>query len=256
MPFWQDLKRPFNLVSTVIAVVSLLLSIYFYFEAKQRREPYYVVHPTNQIYSKSNPSPKIRLLDDQGASIPEDVYLLEVSFWNNGRLAIEAADVRVPVLLEMRGATRILDATVARENVGAVSEFRIARINHTSNPKSIEIQWKHLDPGLGARIQIIYSGNAQPEIAFSGRILDASIENGAGPIGRFPKDSLQRRAFDIGFPLAFTLSIFSMVALLRRVPAFQTVWAWRVVSLLVVALIGIGLIFGKAYFIDPLSAPI
>ena len=51
MTLIEDLKKPFNLLSTFIAVVSLLLSLYFYFEAQQKREPVFIQHESSQIFN-------------------------------------------------------------------------------------------------------------------------------------------------------------------------------------------------------------
>lgn len=181
MTFFAELKKPFNLVSTVIAVFSILLSVYFYLESLQKREPYYLQHPSSQIYKKSVLSPKITVIDDVGKPVIGDIHVLELSFWNNGKTSIEPSDVRTPVFLEFPEGYRLLDRKIVKENKPAVTGFKISDIppSETAAPR-VRLEWAHLDPGLGARLQFIYVGEARPKLKFKGDILDAEILDGSG----------------------------------------------------------------------------
>ncbi len=185
MQLLDELKKPFNLLNVAIAVGSLLLSVYFYFESRQKREPVFIAHTTSQIFNKSNATPKLRLLDQAGKPIGGDVHVLEVSFWNHGRQPIEAVDIRTPVFIEFPSKTQILEYSVVRQNKPEITALRL--IDSTSQQidrPRVGIQWSHLDPGLGARLQFIYVGDKNPPISFGGDILDAEIENGASPLDR------------------------------------------------------------------------
>jgi hypothetical protein len=181
MTFLSELKKPFNLVSTVIAIFSILLSIYFYFESLQKREPYYLQHPSSQIYNKAVISPKITVIDNVGKPVIGDVHVVELSFWNNGKTAIEPSDVRTPIFLEFPDGYRLLDSKVVKENKPAVTAFKISDIppSETNAPR-VKLEWMHLDPGLGARLQFIYVGESKPKLKFRGDILDAEILDGSG----------------------------------------------------------------------------
>ena len=185
MTLLEDIKRPFNLLSTAIAIVSLALSIYFYFETLQRREPFYLQHETTQIFNRSSSSQNLRLTDATGKQIDADVHLLEISLWNHGRQPIEAADIRTPVYLELAGENRIIDFSVARDLKPQISKMKVTAVPSADGSlKRLQVSWDHLDPGLGARVQIIYTGSKAPEVKFGGDILDAEIKNGASPLSR------------------------------------------------------------------------
>lgn len=180
MTFLSELKKPFNLVSTVIAVFSILLSIYLYFESLQKREPYYLQHPSSQIYNKSVISPKITVIDNIGKPVVGDIHVVELSFWNNGKTPIEPSDVRTPIFLEFPDGYRLLDSKIVKENKPAVSGFKISDIpSNDSNAPRVKLEWSHLDPGLGARLQFIYVGEAKPKLKFKGDILDSEILDGS-----------------------------------------------------------------------------
>ena len=196
MTFFAELKKPFNLVSTVIAVFSILLSIYFYFESLQKREPYYLQHSSSQIYNKSVVSPKITVIDNVGKPVIGDIHVLELSFWNNGKTSIEPSDVRTPIFLEFPDGYRLLDSKIVKENKPAVTGFKISDIPHseTSAPR-VKLEWAHLDPGLGARLQFIYVGEAKPKLKFKGDILDAEILDGSSYIAKVQNEWMRGMTF-------------------------------------------------------------
>lgn len=185
MSFFDEIKKPLNILNVGIAVFSLLLSVYFYLESRQKREPVFLAHTSSQIYNKANATPKLRLIDQSGQPIDGNVHVLEVSFWNHGRQPIEAADVRTPVYIEFPSQPRVLEYSIVRQNKPAITDFKLADVSSQSPDRPrVGIQWAHLDPGLGARLQFIYIGDKDPSISFGGDILDAEISDGASIIGR------------------------------------------------------------------------
>lgn len=235
MPLVEEIKKPFNLLSTAIAVVSLVLSVYFYLEAKQKREPHYLSHPSSQIYNKANSSPKLHLIDKTGNQIDGDVHVLEFSFWNHGRQSIEASDARTPVFVQFPKGTTILDYSIVRENKPEISAFKLEQ---TTSPDQdaprLVMKWTHLDPGLGVRIQAIYIGEINPPLIFGGDVLDAEILNGAPVMNRL-----------VGEKVALSLAAFlgilaseSSKQVFRRIPKELPKWRGRLVRLLVLLLIG------------------
>lgn len=179
MTVLEELKKPFNLLSTVIAVLSILLSIYFYFESLQKREPYYLIYSSSQIYSKAISSSKINVIDSAGKPVDGEIHVVELSFWNNGKLSIEPTDVRTPVFIEFPAGLRLLESKVVRESKPAVSAFKLSELQPNGASSRVQLQWSHLDPSLGARLQFIYVGDANPKLAFKGDILDAEILDGS-----------------------------------------------------------------------------
>lgn len=186
MQLIEEIRKPYNLLNVGIAVVSILLSVYFYFESRQKREPVYLSRPTSQIYNQANATPKLRLIDQAGRPIDGNVHVLEVSFWNHGRQPIEAADARTPIYIEFPPQTRLLEYSIVRQNKPSITDFKLTELPpRTKDRPRIALQWVHLDPGLGARLQFIYVGDKNPPITFVGDILDAEITDGASAVDRF-----------------------------------------------------------------------
>jgi hypothetical protein len=223
MLIFDELKRPFNAFTTAMAAVGIALSIYFGLESRQKREPYFIAHETSQIYNKKNPSPKLNLIDQSGTKIDGDVHVIEVSFWNKGRQSIEPSDIRTPILMEFPAGTHILDFSVVRQNKPDITQFRLLDApTKEASQSQLSLQWLHLDPGLGAHLQVIYIGEKNPNLVFKGDILDAEIANGAALI--------EYHGFGRIVTIIFSFALASIASYLveaagKRVPASKSpVW--------------------------------
>jgi ABC-type dipeptide/oligopeptide/nickel transport system permease subunit len=234
MTLLDDIRRPFNLLSTVIAVVSLALSIYFYFEAQQKREPYYIVKETSQIFNTANATPNLRLIDKNGNRINGDVHLLEVSFWNGGRQTIESHDARTPIYLELPVDTRIIDFSISKENKPDISRFKLSpAVGDQAEPQKLFIEWQHLDPGLGAKIQVIYVGQRNPKLIFGGDILDSEIRDGSSLANRLLGSALSTLVAAVLGALVSQVVGYAV----KRVPASLPQWRRRLTKIIVAAIL-------------------
>ncbi|MFZ2854664.1 MAG: hypothetical protein WAZ34_11220 [Rhodocyclaceae bacterium] len=251
MSLVEEIRKPFNLLNTAIALVSLALSVYFYLEAKQKREPYYLAHQSSQIYSKANSSPKLHLIDKSGKQIDGDVHVLEFSFWNHGRLPIETSDARTPVFVQFPKSTTILDYSIVRENKPDISAFKLEQSVDQVAPR-LALKWTHLDPGLGARIQVIYIGEKNPPLLFGGDVLDTEIVDGAPMMERLVGGKVAPF-------LAALLGIFaseSSKQAFRRVPIEIPKWRRRLVKFLVLLLIACPAVLLFWAFFTAKTAPV
>lgn len=185
MSFLEELRKPFNLFSTAVALLSVLLSIYFYLESVQRREPVFLAYPTTTIVSKAVSSPNFTVVDAAGAKVEGDIQVLEISFWNDGRMPVEPHDIRTPVELQFPPGLRLLDSRVTRENKVGVTRFELRDVSAdpTDGPR-VALKWAHLDPGTGARLQFIYVGTPNASVQWQGDLLDAQISNAVGYLKR------------------------------------------------------------------------
>ena len=248
----EELKKPFNLLSTVIAVLSLLLSVYFYFEWLQKREPYYLLHKSSQIYNKAVSSPNITVADSSGRTVSGNIHVLELSFWNNGKIPIEPADVRTPVFIEFPEGYRLLDFKVALENKPAVTAFKVSEVLPVGNSPQIQLQWAHLDPGLGARIQFIYVGEANPLLTFGGDILDAEILDGTALLRRVGNEWTRLIAFSAIFSVG---TIFVNSIEIRGKSSSSKFIAGMIVIVKILASVGF-VAFSLWLLFIPKSAPV
>lgn len=252
MSLIEEIRKPFNLLNFAIAFVSLALSVYFYFQSQQKREPYYLSYPTTQIYKKTNASPNLHLVDKAGTQIDGDVHVLEFSFWNSGRQSIEPADVRTPIFFTLPEKTKVLDYSIVRENKADISGLKLSLHPDTElKNQRIQISWKHLDPGLGARIQVIYVGDQNQPLTFGGDILDAEITNGASV---FDRSGFGRASLFLFGGIGALASELSKRAF-RRIPKETPVWRRRITKIIFFVLI-IGIAFVINWITSSKIAPV
>lgn len=253
MTLIAELKKPITLFNTALSVFSILIGVYFYYASIQKREPYYLPHPSSQIFSKAVASPKITVVDGMGKPVDGNIHVLEVSFWNNGKLPIEPSDVRTAIFIDFPDGYRLLDSKVVRENKPAVSAFKLteSQTMDSSTPR-VRLEWAHLDPGLGARLQFIYVGDADPTLKIAGDILDAEILNGSELLKRVGPKWL-RLLLLMGLLLA-ALSILELVKVKRQPNRSRSVSA-------IFALLELLALFGSLAWVFwllavPMTAPV
>ncbi|MGQ4661632.1 hypothetical protein [Lysobacter sp. F6437] len=183
MSLSEELKKPYNLLSTAIGVFGILLGFWLYYISQERREPFYLAKESVQIFDSSAASPSIELTDKAGVTVRENVYVVETSIWNAGKRPIEPSDVRIPLTLNLAGAKRILDYGVVEQNQPMISEVSLSPV--TGSKTALSISFKHLDPGLGARVKVVYAGQKDPEITLQGAIVGATIKDGTSVIYKY-----------------------------------------------------------------------
>jgi hypothetical protein len=131
--------------------------------------------------------------------VKDNVYLFTVTFWNSGELSIEPEDVRIPVTLTISPCKKILDYQIIEAAHPNIADFSLREVeNSYTNSKSIVINWNHLDPNFGVKIQVIYAGTENPSISFDGMIVG---------VGDFTNGrALGKRNFGIGL-IAFLVPL-------------------------------------------------
>jgi hypothetical protein len=163
----EEFKKPFNLVTLALAIAFGLSTVFFgllsvhYYHASQERHIAYLWSDVSKIYDSKTATPKMKVLDEVGNPITNDVYLVTLSIWNSGHLPIEPSDVRTPLVVSIHGCNRLLEAKVLAQIAPEISDFRIVETPcGIQNEQRFEIGWKHFDPNRGAKIQILYAANA------------------------------------------------------------------------------------------------
>jgi hypothetical protein len=183
MQLIEELRKPYNLLSTAIGVLGIIIGLWLFFLGQEKREPYYLAGKTTQVFDSAASFPTIKLTDKAGTQVNENVYLTEIAIWNGGGKPIEPSDVRIPLAVQLTGANRILDFSVIKQNQPLISEFAIAADPQV--PNRLSISFKHLDPGIGARIKVLYAGKEAPEVSLQGAIVGARFINGNSLIDEY-----------------------------------------------------------------------
>ena len=191
MNLLEDLKKPINIISLSIAVVSLIGSAVFFSKSQQKKQPTYLVSEERvRIFDSSVSSPKIKVMDENSKLIDDDIFLTTIIFWNSGNLPIEPGDVRDPVKVTMSPCKRILDFSIIEATYPKIGDFKLyeaVQPQSDSLTKNVAIDWKHLDSDFGLKFQIIYVGAENTKISFDGHISGVKKFRDARSIGKRSK---------------------------------------------------------------------
>lgn len=137
------------------------------------------------VYDSQNSSPTIRVIDKDSTLVQDNVYLFTTTFWNSGNLPIEPGDVRVPVKLTISPCKKILDYNIIAVTHPEISKFTVTEVECIDSlSKSLMINWSHLDPGFGLKIQVTHTGVEKPSINFDGMIVGVDKLKDGRPLSK------------------------------------------------------------------------
>lgn len=169
MTFLEEIKKPFNIITLTLAIVSIALSVVFYCNGKKEKNlSFQLTEPTSLIFDNRNSSSKIKVFEKDSVLITDNIYLLSGSIWNSGDIPIIKSDVRKALTVDLAGAKRILDYKLVKQKDVTIANFKIEKIKDNS----LTIDWDYFDPGFGFTFQIIYIGSEDPKFNLSGKVLD------------------------------------------------------------------------------------
>src|SRR3990172_1134487 len=159
MSFFEDFKRPFNILTILLAIGSIIIGLYFYYNPKKDKKLSYIITAQQQIYDSKISSPKITVYDAAKKPINQNIYVVTVTLWNSGSEPIEPQDNRKPFSFKINNCYQILDYKIIKEKDREVSMFDLSidHLSQNASDKSLHINWKHFDPKQGLSFQLIYA---------------------------------------------------------------------------------------------------
>ncbi len=205
------LKHPLVvLVSLVVAVVSVGLTVYFYLDSREFREPVYIVDEEHkQIFDSTASSPKIKVLDKDSNPVSDNIFLATVIMWNAGKLSIEPEDVRVPLQIKIKPISKLLDYSIVKESDPEITKFQLSEL--------LGLSWLHFDSGYGVKVQLLYSAPEQAEVEITGKI------KGVAQIKRLVSGSESIKSFKFLLGLGFIYLLLSMPMIIITVKSKEII---------------------------------
>jgi hypothetical protein len=162
---YEDLKKPSFMISTTIAIIAVIVSIYLSLSSKKEIDlVYYYDDSAILIYNSMNPSSKIRLLKDS-VLVNEDVFISEIVLWNRGDESAAFDKVRDTIKVQFLNCNDILDCKIISES-HPTSKFTLNKISFNT----VSLVWKYFDPGNAVKFQIIFTGNKTMSMNWKGYI--------------------------------------------------------------------------------------
>lgn len=168
--FLSEFRNPPTIISTAIAVLSIILGIivsaYFYQKSVREAELSYSINQIevfdqNSINNNNSiENINLHITDDKGDNISGNIYVAEVIIWNSGNDEIKMENVRVPFRLKLDGTPlyqKIHFSAATRNNVDRFS------LSDTG-----EINWDHFDPKEGFKVRFLYAADHELKINLTG----------------------------------------------------------------------------------------
>src|SRR5882724_10374125 len=158
----------------LVGAIGIGLSVYFYAESREERDPVFVVDPNRvEIISEERvANGPIIVLRRNKTPIRGDVYAVRFFFWNAGRLAIEPQDILEPLRVTLRdSSSEILDFRSVKTS-RPIARIQLSRAR-TDSLRTLLLSFSILERGDGLAAQIIYQGKRGAPLQISGTIKGA-----------------------------------------------------------------------------------
>lgn len=155
-----------GITGSIASILGILLSIYFYLAAHERRDLTYFVYPVKAAVIRAGQFPKLQVSMDQ-KPVNGDVTAAQVAFWNAGDRPIRQDEVLRPFSVQTKNGARILEARLRKVNRDVAG---IALETGQAENGLILIRWKILERNDGGIIQLIYEGDDNVPILADGII--------------------------------------------------------------------------------------
>lgn len=166
--FWKKLigSRYIGLFGLITGIVSIFLSIFFYYENIKEPELIYVISPIKTKIFKAKTTTSLTI-SIKGKNIVKDVNAIQIALWNRGKKSIRPENIIQPVEIYSTPKVEIIDASI-RNISREIINFSLE--NNNFEDGIVKTNWKILEENDGASIQIIYIGPEDVDFNFRGTI--------------------------------------------------------------------------------------
>lgn len=155
-------------IGLAIGILSIVVSISFYFQNKKHSSIALLVDPLRVTFITNNAqteSERIKIYYDS-IQIESNLHSLFFYLYNNGGLKISENEIRKPIEISLGPKT-------------IIHEFRIIKITHSNtkfeiehlNNQTIQLDFKELYPNDGIAAQIIYEGEKDSQLLTTSNIV-------------------------------------------------------------------------------------
>lgn len=155
-----------NVISLVIAIISIILAIYFYKTGKEKRELMFYCNPIKTTLIKGGQISPLEIYVNN-EKISQDITAIQIAIWNNGKRPIEDSDILKEIVIYSEPKVPFIDAKIYKISRDVIC-FRLNK-DHLAEGY-IPISWKILEKNDGGAIQIIYKGSTNVNILLRGII--------------------------------------------------------------------------------------
>jgi len=163
--------KTWDIILLTITILSIGVAVAFGIVSLKKMNPVYdIKKDPSIIYNENIPSPRIKMVIDDSVLIEENVYVATMVLWNKGNLSIDTTAVRRDFFVKMKEGGTILDYDIIKQ-ADTISNFKLKKINN-----DLLIEWDYFDPGQGAEIQVIYTGNREDQPFIEGSVIGKNVK--------------------------------------------------------------------------------
>lgn len=202
------------------SIVGIPLAMYLYYASLQKPCITYYVSPVRGVMFQKQADSGLAV-SFKGLPIDSDVSITQIYIWNAGEKPVKPEDVRQPVMVKLNGDGKILDVKVRKatdESTGFKASPKPANeLSFQTFGPAVEtfndfgVEWKILERGEGANVQVTYVGEKDAKFSVSGKVI------GQGPIEQYvtvgmlvKNPSLSPVAAMTGIVVAGTFTLFGL----------------------------------------------
>ncbi|WGO96649.1 hypothetical protein QFX18_11390 [Saccharophagus degradans] len=157
-----------NHIGTVVGLIGILLSVYFYSLSKQERVPVFEVSKVPTLIADTGEvnESKIRVLDSGGKVIEGEVWSLEFIFYNVGDLPLKKSEVLQDLVVELtKMESRILDY-----RINSQSRIEIVNGELSLTDSGVFLSYNILEEEDFIRGQVIFNGDRETSLELGGTL--------------------------------------------------------------------------------------
>jgi hypothetical protein len=163
-----------NLIFLFLAILGIVLAIYFYFKSKRNRIPKYAVRSINLIEDSIGKIGDVEISYAQNKI--KNLSIARVAFWNDGSETISSGDVAPlnPIKICCSGTTDFLGIEIVYKK-NLANNFSLSPITSSKEPtkhlqNELFINFDYIDKDEGIILQIFHTGKTGEEIQIQGSI--------------------------------------------------------------------------------------
>jgi hypothetical protein len=170
--FKGDLKFT---ISTIIAIGSILFTIYSQSIAEKRCQPVFIVDPVRmQLIDRDKTSdPPFIVMNKDSTEIEDNIILVRFYFYNYGKKTLRIEDVPSKPLIGFENENcEILSHQILVQTDPEKVEAQLSKTVHRGKDE-LEIKFLAIEKDEGFTGQLIYTGSINERISISGTIIDS-----------------------------------------------------------------------------------
>lgn len=193
-------NHPYILALNIICgIVGLPFGIYAFLDARSGPDLTYCLNPVRTTVIKANTANTLKVFA-AGKELNGDVTAVQLAFWNEGKSPVRGSDILKPVQIQTGNTAQILEVTITKVSRPEI-QFEVDQ-SHIGQGE-VKLNWKILETGDGAVLQIIYAGNTKNTFSVNGTIVgqqklsERSVENAPSPEEGHANHALHPRVLGI-----------------------------------------------------------